>query len=68
MLNPYIKLGTFLMEFYDHIKAIHGNWFLKIRNKTIKEIRKWLNIYIIPLMLKDDITFKGVVSWFENTT
>jgi hypothetical protein len=25
MLNPYIKHGTFLVEFYDHIKTIEGD-------------------------------------------
>jgi len=33
-------------------------------NKTLK---KWLK-KIIPLLLKDDVTFKRVVFWFENTT
>jgi hypothetical protein len=28
MLNPYIKHGTFLVEFDDHIKTIQGYWFL----------------------------------------
>jgi hypothetical protein len=28
MLNPYIKHGTFLVEFDEHIKTIQGNWFL----------------------------------------
>jgi hypothetical protein len=27
MLNPYIKHGTFLVEFYDHVKTIEGYWF-----------------------------------------
>jgi hypothetical protein len=27
MLNPYIKHGTFLVEFDDHIKTIQGDWF-----------------------------------------
>jgi hypothetical protein len=27
MLNPYIKHGTFLVEFDDYIKTIQGNWF-----------------------------------------
>jgi len=67
MLNPYIKHRTLLMEFYDHIKTIQGNWFPQIRNKKIL-LKKWLRKDSIPLMLKDDITFKGVVSWFENTT
>jgi hypothetical protein len=67
MLNPYIKHGTFLVEFDDRINTIQGNWFFKIRNKTII-YKKWLRKYIIPLMLKDDVTFKGVVSWFQNTT
>jgi hypothetical protein len=25
MLNPYIKHGTFLMEFDDHVKTIQGD-------------------------------------------
>jgi hypothetical protein len=33
MLNPYIKHGTFLVEFDDRIKTIQGYWFLKIKNK-----------------------------------
>ncbi len=28
MLNPYIKHGTFLVEFDDCIKTIQGDWFL----------------------------------------
>jgi hypothetical protein len=35
MLNQYIKHGTFLVKFDDHIKTIQRNWFKKIRNKTI---------------------------------
>jgi hypothetical protein len=35
MLNPYIKHGTFILEFDDRIKTIQGNWFILIRNKTI---------------------------------
>jgi hypothetical protein len=27
MLNPYIKHGTFLMEFDDRVKTIQGDWF-----------------------------------------
>jgi hypothetical protein len=27
MLNPYIKHGTFLVKFDDHIKTIRGEWF-----------------------------------------
>jgi hypothetical protein len=27
MLNPYIKHGTFLVEFDDCIKTIQGDWF-----------------------------------------
>jgi hypothetical protein len=27
MLNPYIKHGTFLVQFDDHIKTIQGDWF-----------------------------------------
>jgi hypothetical protein len=27
MLNPYIKHGTFLVEFDDRIKTIQGYWF-----------------------------------------
>jgi hypothetical protein len=28
MLNPYIKHGTFLVEFYDRIKTIQGDLFI----------------------------------------
>ncbi len=65
MLNPYIKHGTFILEFDDRIKTIQGNWFILIRNKTIfkNDLKK-----IISLMLNYDITFKGIISWFENTT
>jgi hypothetical protein len=28
MLNPYIKHGTFLVEFDDHIKNIQGDLFI----------------------------------------
>jgi hypothetical protein len=34
MLNPYIKHGTFFVEFDDHIKTIQGDWFLYIRKKS----------------------------------
>jgi len=37
-----------------------------IRNKIIIIIKKWFK-KIILLMLKDDVMFKGVVAWFENT-
>jgi len=30
MLNPYIKHGTFLVKFDEHIKTIQGDWFLKL--------------------------------------
>jgi hypothetical protein len=40
MQNPYVKHGTFLMEFYDHVKSIQRYWFTKIRNKTTKRRRK----------------------------
>jgi hypothetical protein len=33
MLNPYIKHGTFLVEFDDHIKTIEIYSFPLIRNK-----------------------------------
>jgi len=42
MLNPYIKHVTFLMEFDDCIKTIHGNWFPSIRNKTIRKHKKMI--------------------------
>jgi hypothetical protein len=67
MLDPYIKHGTFLVEFDDRIKTIQGDWFSSISN-NLKKKKKWLRKNIILLMLKDDMTFKGVVSWFENTT
>jgi hypothetical protein len=37
MQNPYVKHGTFLMEFDDHVKSIQKDWFAKIRNKTTKK-------------------------------
>jgi hypothetical protein len=33
MLNPYIKHGTFLVEFDDRIKTIQGIDFLKLGTK-----------------------------------
>jgi hypothetical protein len=69
MLNPYVKHGAFLVEFDDCIKTIQGDWFLSIKKIIIIIIIiKWLRKNIIPLMLKDDLIFKKVVSWFENTT
>jgi hypothetical protein len=61
MLNPYIKHGTFLVEFDDHIKPYEEINFLKLGKKTIKN-KKMIKKRIILLMLKDDVTFKGVVS------
>jgi hypothetical protein len=68
MQTAYIKHGTFLVEFGDCVKTIQGDWFLEIKNKTIQKHKKMFEKQIILLMLKDDVTFKGVVVWFENTT
>ncbi len=49
------------MEFDDHIKPYEEINFLKLGKKTIKN-KKMIKKRIILLMLKDDVTFKGVVS------
>jgi len=40
MLNPYIKHGTFLVEFDDRIKTIQGRLISLNRNKIIKKYKK----------------------------
>jgi hypothetical protein len=42
MQNPYVKHGTLLMEFDDHVKPIQGGRFALIRNKTITKHKKMI--------------------------
>jgi hypothetical protein len=65
MLNPYIKHGTFLVEFDDRIKTIQGDWFSSISNKLKKKMIK-KKYHTIDVKGWYDIQRSCILIWKHN--